>query len=111
MSVTRPVAAQFEAYNAHDIDAFMACFADDFKGYRMPAETPSTQGKPVLRDFYINNRFNNPVLRAELISRTVLGNKVFDHEFIHGLSPYPLESIAVFEINNDLISTAWFYFP
>ncbi|PKC36320.1 steroid delta-isomerase [Pantoea ananatis 15320] len=111
MSVTRPVAAQFEAYNAHDIEAFMACFAKDFKGYRMPAETPSTQGKPALRDFYISNRFNNPSLRAELISRTVLGNKVFDHEFIHGLSPSPLESIAVFEINNDLISTAWFYFP
>lgn len=111
MSAIRPVAAQFEAYNAHDIDAFMACFADDFKGYRMPAETPSTRGKPALRDFYINNRFNNPALRAELISRTVLGNKVFDHEFIHGLSPSPLESVAVFEINDGLISTAWFYFP
>ncbi|MBN6033257.1 nuclear transport factor 2 family protein, partial [Pantoea ananatis] len=57
MSVTRPVAAQFEAYNAHDIDAFMACFADDFRGYRMPAEMPSTQGKPALRDFYIDIRY------------------------------------------------------
>lgn len=111
MSVTRPVAAQFKAYNAHEIDAFMACFAEDFKGYRMPAETPPTQGKPALRDFYMNNRFNNPLLKAELISRTVLGNKVFDHEFIYGLSPSPLESIAVFEINDDLISAAWFYFP
>lgn len=57
MSVTRPVAAQFEAYNAHDIDAFMACFAEDFRGYRMPAEMPSTQGKPALRDFYIDIRY------------------------------------------------------
>ncbi len=45
MSVTQPVEAQFAAYNAHDLDAFVACFAPDFKGYRMPTETPSTVGK------------------------------------------------------------------
>ncbi len=111
MSVELPVKAQFEAYNAHDIEAFMSCFSDGFKGYRMPTESPSTIGKESLREFYINNRFNNPKLKAELLSRIVLGNKVFDHELIYGLSPEPLESVAVFEIKDDLISTAWFYFP
>lgn len=77
----------------------------------MPAESPSTTGKASLREFYLNNRFNNPELRAELISRTVLGNKVFDHELIYGLSSTPLESVAVFEVKNELITTAWFYFP
>ena len=111
MSIDAPVQAQFEAYNAHDIEAFMSCFSEDFKGYRMPSESPSTTGKESLREFYVNNRFNNPKLKAELIARTVMGNKVFDHEFIHGLSDEPLESIAVFEIKENLISTAWFYFP
>lgn len=111
MSVNSPVQAQFEAYNAHDIEAFMSCFSEDFKGYRMPSESPSTTGKESLREFYVNKRFNNPKLRAELISRTVMGNKVFDHELIHGLSDEPLESVAVFEIKDNLISTAWFYFP
>lgn len=111
MSVESPVQAQFEAYNAHDIEAFMSCFSDDFKGYRMPTESPSTIGKESLREFYVNNRFNNPELRAELISRIVLGNKIFDHELIYGLSPASLESMAVFEVKNNLISTAWFYFP
>ncbi|MCS3429495.1 nuclear transport factor 2 family protein [Klebsiella sp. BIGb0407] len=111
MSVESPVEAQFIAYNAHDIDAFIACFADDFKGYRMPAESPSMVGKVALKEFYINNRFNNPALKAELLSRIVLGNKVFDHEYIYGLTPEPLASVAVFEIENKLIKTAWFYFP
>lgn len=111
MSVESPVKAQFEAYNAHDIEAFMACFSDEFRGYRMPGESPSTVGKESLREFYVNNRFNNPKLKAEIISRTVMGNKIFDHELIYGLSPEPLESMAVFEVKNDLISTAWFYFP
>ncbi|AIU88547.1 nuclear transport factor 2 family protein [Pectobacterium odoriferum] len=110
MSPELAAAAQFKAYNEHDIDAFVSCFAPDFKAYRMPAETPSMVGKEVLREFYVNNRFNNPELRAELVSRTVLGNKVFDHELIHGLAAEPIESIAVFEVDNGLINTAWFFF-
>ena len=111
MSDVSPVEAQFKAYNAHDIEAFMCCFAEDFKGYRMPTESPSISGKASLRAFYENNRFNNPELRAELISRSVMGNKFFDRELIYGLSPEPLESVAIFEVKNGLISTAWFYFP
>ena len=68
----------------------------------------SRQG--ALRAFYAQHRFNNPLLKAELLSRTVMGNKVFDHELIHGL-PEPIESVAVFEVKEGLIQTAWFYFP
>lgn len=111
MSASQPVQAQLEAYNSHDIEAFLACFSEQFKAYRMPAESPSTVGKEALRTFYMEHRFNNPLLKAELLSRTVLGNKVFDHERIHGLSPDPIESVAVFEVENGLIQTAWFFFP
>ncbi|MGU5674851.1 nuclear transport factor 2 family protein [Aeromonas hydrophila] len=111
MSVELPVEAQFNAYNAHDLEAFLACFCEAFKGYRMPTESPGTVGKGALRTFYAEHRFNNPLLRAELLSRTVIGNKVFDHELIYGLSPEPLESMAVFEVEAGLIKTAWFYFP
>ncbi len=34
MSVTDPVIRQFEAYNAHDLEAFAACFSEDFTAYR-----------------------------------------------------------------------------
>jgi len=110
MSVESPVEAQFAAYNAHDIEAFILCFSEDFKAYRMPSESPSLVGKVALKEFYVNHRFNNPALKAELISRIVMGNKVFDHELIYGLTPEPLASVAVFEIENELIKTAWFYF-
>ncbi|MFZ4833319.1 nuclear transport factor 2 family protein [Rouxiella sp. Mn2063] len=104
------VESQFSAYNKHDLDAFVASFSDNFIAYRMPSTEPSIIGKQQLREFYANHRFNQPALRAELISRTVLGNKVFDFERIHGLSEQPIESVAVFEVNNGLINTAWFYF-
>ena len=106
-----PVAAQFEAYNRHDLPAFLACFADDFRSYRMPAEAPTLVGKPALVEFYAEHRFNKPALRAELLGRTVVGRRVFDHERIHGLGDAPVESMAVFDVAGDgLIHAAWFYF-
>ncbi|KHN57753.1 steroid delta-isomerase [Dickeya fangzhongdai] len=110
MSVIDPVEKQFAAYNAHDLAAFAACFHEDFRAYRMPSEKPSMLGKAALETFYLDHRFNNPALRAELLSRTVLGNQVFDHEKIYGIEPEPIESIAVFEVKDGLITTAWFYF-
>ncbi|WP_225562927.1 nuclear transport factor 2 family protein [Rhodanobacter sp. DHG33] len=107
--IAAPVVRQFEAYNRRDLEAFLACFADDFRSWRMPAEAPSIKGKPALAAFYAEHRFNNPQLRAELVSRTMVGNKVFDHELIHGLGEQPLESMAVFEVCDGLIRSAWFY--
>ena len=107
------VQRQFEAYNAHDLEGFLANFHDAVKSYRMPAVEPSIIGKVALREFYATQRFNRPALKAELLSRIVLGNKVFDHERITGLSDQPLEMVAVFEVvaldHGGLIQTAWFY--
>ncbi|MFS2224842.1 nuclear transport factor 2 family protein [Pantoea sp. B65] len=110
MSVITPVEKQFIAYNAHDLEAFLACFSEDFTAWRMPADAPSSTGKAALREFYANHRFNNPALRAEVLSRTVLGNKVFDHELIYGINEQPIESIAIFAVENQLITDAWFWF-
>ncbi|PHZ31759.1 steroid delta-isomerase [Yersinia mollaretii] len=40
----------------------------------------------------------------------MLGNKVFDLGRIHRLSDDPIGSMAVFEVSDGLIATAWFYF-
>lgn len=81
----------------------MACFSE---ACRMLTEIATVVGKVLLREFYIQHRFNNPKLKAELISRMVLGNKVFDYEKIYGLSPESIESVAVFEVENNFIKTA-----
>ncbi|MGG7448843.1 nuclear transport factor 2 family protein [Kosakonia oryzendophytica] len=110
MSVVIPVEKQFAAYNAHDIDAFAACFSEDFTAWRMPADEPTLQGREALRNFYAQHRFNNPALRAELLSRTVMGNKVFDHEKIYGMGDAVIENMAVYEVQDGYIKTAWFFF-
>ncbi|MEJ8324705.1 nuclear transport factor 2 family protein [Kosakonia sacchari] len=110
MSVVSPVEKQFAAYNAHNIEAFTACFSDDVIAYRLPSTEPSLQGREALRAFYAAHRFNNPALRAELLSRTVMGNKVFDHEKIYGIGESVIENMAVYEVQDGLIKTAWFFF-
>lgn len=107
------VQRQFDAYNRHDLEGFLVNFHDAMKGYRMPAVEPSIVGKAALREFYATQRFNKPALKAELLHRIVLGNKVFDHERITGLTETPLEMVAVFEVTDldrgGLIQTAWFF--
>lgn len=101
---------QFEAYNQHDIDKFSCNFSDDFVAYRMPNNQPSIDGKAHLIKFYSEQRFNLPELKAELISRQIMGNKVFDYEIIYGITECPIECFAIFEIKDHLIATAWFYY-
>lgn len=107
------VQRQFDAYNDHDLERFLANFHDTVKSYRMPAAEPSIVGKAAFREFYATQRFNKPALKAELLHRLVLGNKVFDHERITGLTERPLEMVAVFEVTDldrgGLIQTARFF--
>ena len=106
----RVVQEQLEAYNARDLERFVSVYADNVVVYRMPASEPALSGKQAFSDFYANNRFNNHKLHAELLGRISFGNKVIDHERIHGLPNSPVEAAAVYEINDGLIQKVWFYY-
>ena len=101
------VKQQFEAYNQHDLESFLTNFSETIKVYRMPAGEVSLNGKEALAQFYANERFNRPGLKAELLNRIVLDNKIFDHERIWGVAETPLEMVVVFEVKDGLIQTMW----
>ena len=111
-SVAAIVQRQLDAYNARDLDAFVACYADDVEVFRLPALAPALAGRAALAAFYGSERFDRPGLHAELLSRVVMGRKVIDHERIAGLGDVPREVVAVYAIDVDgLIATAWFFDP
>jgi len=105
------VQEQLDAYNARDLARFVALFAPDVKVYRPPVAEPKLQGREALATHYASNRFNNAGLHAELLNRIVLGNKVFDHERIHGVRPAPFEMVAVYEVLGGQIQTVFFFDP
>ncbi|WP_088278303.1 nuclear transport factor 2 family protein [Ideonella sp. A 288] len=109
MNPALPVQRQLDAYNAKDLAAFVAQYADDVRLYRPPAAEPVLVGKAAMAAHYAAHRFNLPHLHAELVNRMVLGCKVIDHERITGLSDQPVEAAVVFEVHDGLITTVWFF--
>lgn len=100
---------QFEAYNARDLAAFVACYSDSVQVFRPPSTQPTLCGKPAFSEFYKTQRFNQSGLRAELLNRMVLGNTVIDHERIHGIGEQPLEMAVVYLVQDGLIQTVHAY--
>jgi hypothetical protein len=105
------VNAQLRAYNARDIEAFAATYAEDVCIYGMPHAKLSLRGKVKLVESYGSKTFKNEGLRAEVLSRQVIGNKVIDHEKTWGLKAEPLEFMVVYEVVNGLINAVWFFQP
>jgi hypothetical protein len=103
------VQRQVDAYNARDLDRFVAAYTDTVLVYRMPAAEPSISGKVQLAETYATQRFNLPGLRAEIVNRIVLGNKVIDHERVWGIRDVPIEVAAVYEVVGGLIARVWFF--
>jgi hypothetical protein len=100
---------QLRAYNARDLAAFAATHAEDVCIYDMPHATLGLRGKVKLLEVYGEKVFKRENLRAEILSRTVIGNKVIDHEKTWGIKTEPVESAVVYEVENNLITSVWFY--
>jgi len=104
-----PVQRQLDAYNAHDLERFVAEYTDDIQVFRPPATLPVLSGKPAFAAHYAKNRFSLPGLRAQLVHRMVAGSTVVDHERITGLEDGVVEAIAVYRVSADRICAVWFY--
>jgi len=98
------VQKQFDAYNAHDIEAFLEVYAEDVELYRFPA-TLQTKGRMEMRERY-TARFKSNVPHATIVSRIVMGNTVVDHERV-GMTMLGeqrvVEVIAIYEIRGSKI--------
>ena len=111
MSAESVVQRQLEAYNARDLERFLAEFADDVRLYRPPSPEPAIAGKQALADFYAKERFSRPALHAEIFNRMVLGNKVIDHERISGVRDEPFEVVVVYRVVDGRIAAMWAFDP
>lgn len=72
--------AQLDAYNAHDIEAFAACYNDEVAVYQYP-EQLLYRGIAELRERYAK-RFSDPLLFAHLAHRIVMDDTVLDQEVV-----------------------------
>lgn len=97
---------QLLAYNAHNLEAFLAPYAEDVEIYGA-ANKLQMKGKEEMRKAY---KFLNstPKLYCRLLNRIVQGNIVVDHEEVWGFGKDPFYGIAIYEIKDGKISKVYF---
>ena len=107
MSCERPVDAQVAAYNARDVEAFVACYSEDVvieDGER----DVLADGRDALRAQYAPFFAQFPDLHAEIVTRIRLGAFVIDEERVTGGGPEPLHAVAIYHVAGDLIDRVQF---
>jgi imidazolonepropionase-like amidohydrolase len=72
------VQQQLNAYNAHDLDAFLEPYADDVEIYSVNGKLLSKGKEQMRKDYTFITK--TPGLYCRLLNRIVSGNTVIDHE-------------------------------
>ncbi len=109
--VEQVIQKQLDAYNAHDIEAFMAMWAEDALYFEHPSK-PLAVGADAIRARHAA-RFQETNLFARLNQRMVLGNKVVDQETVTRTFPEgtgTIDVIVIYEVLNGKIAKAWYIF-
>lgn len=102
------VQRQLEAYNAHDIDAFLATYSPDIELFTLGGERQS-QGLDAMRARYGKMFRDVPQLHCDISRRIVQGNIVVDHEHLTGLpNGGTVDAIAIYEVRRGKIRRVWF---
>ncbi len=77
-----PVVAQLAAYNAHDVDGFVACYASDAMVTSGDGRTLMT-GHAEMRESYGRLFANHADVHADVTERLRERDWVVDHERVH----------------------------
>ncbi|MBV1776791.1 nuclear transport factor 2 family protein [Burkholderiaceae bacterium DAT-1] len=100
--------AQLDAYNTQNLDAFLACYAEDVIVTRDDGSPPAV-GKAAMRERYGKLFKDFPQNRAILLGRVHVGPWVFDSEQVIGRGDQALYVVAQYLVQDGLIRKVNFY--
>jgi hypothetical protein len=101
-----PVQEQLDAYNARDLERFLACYSsdavlEDAGGRRL------MEGREAMRAAYGTLFANSPTLHAKVPNRIRVGEFVIDEERVSGLNlpgmPSEMHAAVIYRIRDGLI--------
>jgi hypothetical protein len=105
----RVVQAQLDAYNARDLEGWLATYSEDAEQFLLHAGSLAKGHEAIRRR--MAERFNDPRLRAVLVHCTVMEHIVVDHELVTRTMPDGLaeiEMICIDEVHDGKIVNATF---
>lgn len=98
------VQRQVDAYNAHDVDAFLRCYGEDVV-VRHGDGRVLMNDKDAMRAAYTQLFSQSPDLRAEIVNRLEVGPWVVDEEVVTTGSR-EMRALVAYEVRDELIRTA-----
>ena len=100
---------QLDAYNARDIDAFLAAYAPDCVVRAFPSGEVMFDGVEAMRARYGALFEGHPDLHAKLLSRVEHEAFAIDHEHVVGMREGEVVyAVALYEVRAGLIQNVWF---
>jgi imidazolonepropionase-like amidohydrolase len=103
------VQRQLEAYNAHDLEGFVATYAEDIEIFDLPGAAAKSSGKAKLRATYGGMFKQLPQLRCDVVDRMVEGPFVIDQEVCRAKpGDRPFRAAAIYQVDKGLIRRVWF---
>lgn len=99
------VQENLDFYNQRNIEGFMSSFTDSITLFMFGKSEPIAQGKEAIRKLYKELFDDSPKLHSTILHRTIIGNKVIDHESIRGRkgSKKPVKLVMIYEVSGDKI--------
>jgi hypothetical protein len=108
MTTETIVQSQVEAYNANDLNAFVACFAQDASLFDLATARVFAHGREQIRERYGKTFSRTPPVAVTIERRMVIGNVVIDVERIHGDNT---QAVAIYRTHDGSISNLWLIPP
>lgn len=104
------VQKQVEAYNSHDLEAFLSCFSNSSEGYIFPDKLLG-KGKEEQRKVFKEFFANAPQAHAKIFKSISLGNYIINHEVATGMpGDETIEAIVIYKVEKNLITKVWFIY-
>ena len=94
---------QLEAYNARDLERFVACYAEDVVAEDGAGNVTRT-GRDDLRRHYGPMFQAHPDLHCRIANRIRVGNYVIDEELITGRGPEEIHAVAIYTVEGHQIA-------
>jgi hypothetical protein len=104
------VQQQADAYNARDVETFVACYAEEV-AIEDADGVVQKSGRDMMRQQYGELFASCPDLHAEVPTRIRVGSYVVDEERVTGLPDGAVHAIAIYRLDDDgLIDRVRFLF-
>ncbi|WP_433010086.1 nuclear transport factor 2 family protein [Kribbella sp. CA-294648] len=100
---SRVVGREHAAYDAHDLEAFLAMYSPTAQ-LQLPDGTVM-RGRRSLREYY-RPQFEAGQCKSELIQRMLVGDWVVEQSILHGDAPTP--TITLYQVQDNLITEVRF---